>query len=70
MRKLGAFEYRFFPVCTGSFKCLGTPVVSDSSGDRPPEFSKLSYASPPTPTEASAIFTPGPIVEESETFFM
>ena len=38
-------------------------------GDRPPN-SKNLYTAPPAPTEASAIFTPGPMVEEMEIFFM
>ncbi len=70
MRKLAPSNFGSSLSAPEVLSALRTPVVSDSSGDRPPEFSKLSYASPPTPTEASAIFTPGPIVEESETFFM
>jgi hypothetical protein len=31
---------------------------------------KTVYAAPPAPTEASEIFTPGPMVEEMEIFFM
>jgi hypothetical protein len=67
-----------------NFKSLRTPAVSDSSGDRPPEFllqvsgrrppdalaCDFNYVTPPAPTEASAIFTPGPMVEEMEIFFM
>jgi hypothetical protein len=34
-------EIRFFPVCTGTFKSSRTPVVSDSSSDRPPELLSL-----------------------------
>ena len=30
----------------------------------------MLYAAPPTPMEASEIFTPGPMVEEMETFFI
>ena len=29
-----------------------------------------TYAAPPTPMEASEIFTPGPMDEEMETFFI
>jgi len=29
-----------------------------------------NYAAPPAPTEVKAIFTPGPMVEEIEIFFM
>jgi hypothetical protein len=29
-----------------------------------------NYAAPPAPTEASEIFTPGPMVEEMEIFFI
>src|SRR5262249_30482868 len=55
-----------FPVCAGNLLSLfRAPAVSDSPGDRPPEF---SYATPPAPTAASEIFTPGPMVEEMEIF--
>jgi hypothetical protein len=49
------------------------------SGDHPPKFKNPSpegmelnnyTCTPPAPTEASAIFTPGPMVEEMEIFFM
>ncbi len=30
----------------------------------------IHYVAPPAPTEASAIFTPGPMVEEMEIFFI
>jgi len=29
-----------------------------------------AYAAPPAPIEASEIFTPGPMLEEMETFFI
>ena len=64
-------EFRFTPCLHWMFKSLRTPVVSDSPGHRRPEFFKLLQASgPPAPTDESAIFTPGPIVEAIETFFM
>jgi hypothetical protein len=29
-----------------------------------------TYVTPPAPTEANAIFTPGPMVEEMDIFFI
>jgi hypothetical protein len=37
---------------------------------RPARGENQNYAAPPAPTEASEIFTPGPMVEEMETFFI
>ena len=67
-------EFRFHSLSMlENFKAFQPPAVSDSPGDRPPELkiNKWHYATPPpAPTEASEIFTPGPMVEEMEIFFI
>ena len=64
-------EFRFSPRLRWTFKCRSTPAVSDrfrrsSAGIHSTQCASALAA----PTEPSAIFTPGPIVEEMEIFFM
>jgi hypothetical protein len=67
-----ASEIRFIPcLCWRILRLRG---VSSSLGQFPAivrrNLKNLYACAPPAPTEASAIFTPGPMVEEMEIFFM